>query len=64
MLEHALEHPAAKVRDGAALGLSFLGSPEAIRCLESAVEREPIAELKDDLRQVLAELKEATRCRS
>jgi len=60
LLEQALQHPAPKVRDGAALGLCSLGHPHAIPFLERAIEVEPGAELRGDLQQVLDELKDLT----
>jgi len=46
----------ARVRDGAILGLAFLDDPLAIQPLKSAIERERIPELREDMEQVLAQL--------
>jgi hypothetical protein len=56
VLEHALSHPAPIARDGAALGLARMGDPKAIPHVQAAVEREPLEQLRDDLRMVLADL--------
>jgi len=48
----------ARVRDGAALGLASLDDPKAIPYLEKAIAREQVNELRQDLEQVLAQLKE------
>ncbi|MCY4020737.1 MAG: HEAT repeat domain-containing protein [Chloroflexi bacterium] len=42
------------VRDGAAAGLSYLDDPRSIPSLQRAIEREPHAELKNDLIEVLS----------
>jgi len=57
LLIRGLESPAARVRDAAALGLSFLDAEEAIPSLEQAIAREPHSELRQDMGQVLEELK-------
>ena len=44
------------VRDGAAAGLSYLDDPRSIPSLQRAIEREPHAELKNDLIEVLSSL--------
>ncbi len=47
-------------RDGAGLGLSFLGDPRSIYVLEQAIERETSLALAKDLRQVLYRLKKVS----
>jgi len=56
LLERGLYSDSARVRDGAILGLAFLDDPLAIAPLKSAIEREKIQELLQDMKQVLAQL--------
>lgn len=56
LLERGLYSTSARVRDGAVLGLAFLDDPLAIAPLKSAIERERIPELRQDMEQVLAQL--------
>jgi hypothetical protein len=58
LLRHSLRFPSPVVRDGAALGLAALGSPLAIPSLEAAIQRERYPGLRQDLRQVLEDLRE------
>jgi len=60
LLERSLRCSSPWVRDGAALGLAWLDDPVAIPHLREAVERENFDDLRQDIRQVLAQL-EATR---
>jgi hypothetical protein len=55
-LEAALRSPASEIRDGAALGLSFLADPESLPALREAVARESLAELRADLETVVHDL--------
>ncbi|MEH1898196.1 MAG: HEAT repeat domain-containing protein [Nostoc sp.] len=57
LLERSLNCPSSRVRDGAILGLSYLNDPHAITYLEQAIEQEKIIELREDMKQVLAQLK-------
>lgn len=57
LLERSLNCPSSRVRDGAILGLSYLNDPHAITYLEQAIEQEKIMELREDMKQVLAQLK-------
>jgi hypothetical protein len=57
LLEHNLSYPSARVRDSAALGLSYMNDPQAIPALSEAIEKEEYDELKTDMSQVLEELK-------
>ena len=57
LLERSLSISSSKVRDGAILGLSYLNDPHAIHYLEQAIEQEKIIELRDDMKQVLSQLK-------
>jgi hypothetical protein len=61
VLEHALQSPFPLTRDGAGLGLARLGDPDALRYLERAIQHEPVAELRDDLRLVADELSDNLR---
>ena len=61
MLETCLLHSGSVwARDGAGLGLSFLGDPRSISALERAIVQETSQALKRDLKQVLRRLKEST----
>jgi hypothetical protein len=53
LLERGLRSASPVSRDGASLGLAHLNDPSAIPYLQAAIEREPVASLRDDLRQVL-----------
>ncbi|MEH1790341.1 HEAT repeat domain-containing protein [Nostoc sp.] len=57
LLERSLRCSSSRVRDGAILGLSYLNDTHAITYLEQAIEREKITELREDMKQVLAQLK-------
>ena len=58
MIETCLkESRSAWVRDGAGLGLSFLDDPRSIPALEEAIGNESSEALKEDLVQVLDQLK-------
>jgi HEAT repeat protein len=63
-LENALVSPAARVRDGAALGLAFMDDPAAIPSLKRAIEKEESDGLRHDLKQVLAQLEDTRKCPS
>ena len=56
LLEDGLFAESAQVRDGAALGLSFMDDPSAIPMLRRAIEREISSILKEDMKQVLEQL--------
>ena len=58
LLERGLRSESPLGRDGASLGLAHLGDPSAIPYLRAAIEREPVASLRDDLRQVLDALQQ------
>lgn len=58
LLEHCLFGSSARVRDGAILGIAAMDDPKSIPYVEQAVERERIAELQDDMRDVLEQLRE------
>lgn len=56
LLERGLYNSSARVRDGAILGLAFMNDSIAIAPLKSAIDRERIPELQQDMKQVLAQL--------
>lgn len=56
-LVRSLEAPSATVRDGAALGLVELGSPDALPAVTAAIGREPNPALRRDLERVAAYLR-------
>lgn len=56
LLKRGLTSSNAQVRDGAGLGLSFLGDPEAIQALSQAASIEQSPELKSDLKQIIEQL--------
>lgn len=56
LLERGLYSASARLRDGAVIGLAFLNDPIAVTPLRSAIEREPIPELRHDMEQVLSQL--------
>ena len=58
LLERCLSCDSAKVRDGAALGLSFLDDPHAMPHLEEAAAREPREWLRERIEQVIDQLRE------
>jgi hypothetical protein len=59
LLERALKSSSPISRDGASLGLAHLNDPSAIPHLQAAIEREPIESLRQDLKQILEDLKRA-----
>lgn len=56
ILERGLYSASARVRDGAILGLAFMNDSIAIAPLKSAIDRECIPELRQDMEQVLVQL--------
>ncbi len=58
LLEHSLNSLSARIRDGALLGLASLDDPMTIPYLRQAIKHEPVEELKEDMKQVLAQLEE------
>ena len=61
LLQECLAHTSRWIRDGAGLGLAFLGDRSAIASLERAIDRETIPGLKDDLSKALQHLAAETR---
>ncbi|HEX6715571.1 MAG TPA: HEAT repeat domain-containing protein [Pyrinomonadaceae bacterium] len=55
-LEKSLEHRSSRVRDAAATALSSMDDPKSAFALQQAIERELNPDLREDMRQVLAEL--------
>lgn len=62
VLEQALQHPSAQVRDAAGLGLASMDEPHAIPALIEAIARESVPSLRQGLQQVLNELRETAAC--
>lgn len=56
LLERSLYSDSIRIRDGAVLGLAFMDDPMAIPPLKSAIEREKLLTLRNDMEQVLAQL--------
>jgi hypothetical protein len=63
LLERSLRSYSPRVRDGAALGLSYLDNPHAIPFLRQAIACEPIRGLRENLQQVLEQLESTQQCR-
>lgn len=64
LLARALQCSSATVRDGAILGLAAIDDPSAIPYIEKAVEREYFKELREDMLQVVEQLKDTQRKRT
>lgn len=58
LVDVALRHPRARVRGRVALAVASLDLPCAVPALKKAIDREPVAELKGDMQQVLDQLLE------
>lgn len=58
LLERCLFGSSARIRDGAILGIAAMDDPKSIPYVEQAVERERIAELQEDMRDVLGQLRD------
>lgn len=58
LLEQSLSASSARIRDGALLGLASMDDPRAIRSLERAIDREEVSELRDDMIEILEQLRE------
>jgi len=56
LLEESLSSESSKVRDGATIGLSYLGDPQAIGYLKRAAKREQNGMLHDFMLEVIEEL--------
>jgi len=62
LLERSLRASSLWVRDGAALGLSFMDDPHAISFLKVAITMETIDEIRESLQQVLNQLESTKQC--
>ena len=62
LLEKSLSSPSFLIRDAAGLGLTSMKDPHAVPFLEQAIRCEPYPELREDLRQVILELKSSGQC--
>jgi hypothetical protein len=60
LLGRALKLSSPMSRDGASLGLAHLNDPAAIPYLQKAIDAEPVESLKEDLRQILNGLQNAS----
>lgn len=60
LLEHSLRSALAVIRDGAVLGLSWLGDPQAIPLVEAAAGSERIAPLRRSMEKLLEQLRGGT----
>jgi len=58
LLERSLQARALRIRDGAVLGLSFMGDRSSVLHLRRALERESVPALREDMQQVLSELEQ------
>ena len=58
IMERGLRHERTAARDGAILGISFLGDTESLEPLLKAYEEESSSELKADIMQVIDQLRE------
>ena len=58
LLVHGLKHDSSMVRDGAILGLASMGDRSVIRQVRDAMLNEEIPELRDDMNDVLEQLRE------
>ena len=56
LLVAGLSHASSLVRDGAAVGLSHLEHPSAVRYLRNAAQREQVPELREDLLHIAESL--------
>jgi HEAT repeat protein len=63
ILQRRLLDPSRWVRDGAALGLSWMEDPAAIPALEKAIAQEPTHELRRNLTVLVQHLEERAGCR-
>jgi glutaminase len=59
MLQCCLNSKIGRIRDGALIGLALMDDPISIATIQQAIEREPIEELRADMRQVLAQLQDS-----
>ena len=64
LLEGCLSSSHAAIRDGALLGLSFLDDPHAVPHLRAAMEREARQWLREQMREVVAQLEGEEPCPS
>ena len=62
LLERSLFSFSARIRDAAAVSLASLDDPHAIRFIQIAIEKEPYAELCEDMQQVVAQLESTLQC--
>jgi HEAT repeat protein len=56
LLGRFLQNASARVRDAASTALASMDDPKALPALKLAIERENVSDLREDMRQVLAQL--------
>ena len=59
LLEGALESPNVWIRDGASIGIDAMNDPAAIDSLQKAIDKEGCKRLRQCLKDVLTQLKDA-----
>ena len=63
LFERCLASRSARIRDAASVALASLDDAHAITYLEEAISREQYDELRDDMTQILVQLKNTFQCR-
>lgn len=58
LLEHALESPNTRIRDAASIGIEAMDDPAAVPSLQKAIAKEQYEQLRQNLRDVLAQLQD------
>ena len=58
LLERALESPNARIRDAASIGIEAMDDPAAIESLQRAIESELHEQLRQNFKDVLAQLQD------
>ena len=56
LLESSLFCSSPFIRDGAILGLASLNDPAAIPFIRKAIDKEPIRELQEDMKEIVSQL--------
>ena len=59
LLESALKSPRVRIRDAASIGINAMDDPAAIESVRAAIKNEPHIRLRQNLRDVLEQLKDA-----
>lgn len=58
LLEHALESPNTRIRDAASIGIEAMDDPAAVPSLQKAIAKEQYEQLRQNFRDVLAQLQD------